>query len=108
MTLLEDPKTAESRSRWSFAHRDHHQIIRQAIQAKLGTVLPDYQLDPIPENDFPGWLNRNDSTHEDMNSALGLQSVNLLDVDFNDDKQRQAWVYLHYQEHFAAAAALGI
>lgn len=108
VTLLEDPKTLEQRAIWSFAHRDHHQQIRQAIQAKGGAVLQDYQLDPISEQDFQGWLQRNSQTHGDMNGALGLQGVDLLDVDFQDDKERQAWVFLHYQEHFNAAAKLGI
>lgn len=107
-TLLEIPKTPEEWNRWSFQNRDHHQQIRQAIQAKLGLNLPEYQLDPINGSNTTVWLQNHAQTHGDMNSALGLQSVDLLDVHFEDPKELEAWAYLHWQEHSNAAIKLGI
>ena len=108
VTLLETPRTSEQRARWSFQHRDAHQQVRQAIQAKGGPVLPDYQLDPIADNDLQGWLQRHSQSHGDANQALGLQGVDLLDVDFNDEKQFAAWIWLNFQEHRAWSSVLGV
>jgi hypothetical protein len=43
-----------------------------------------------------------------MNGQLGLQSVDLEDVDLKDPRQLQAWINFEYQELYAASAALGI
>lgn len=106
--LLESPRTPQDWVRWSFHHRDSHARIRQAIQKQKGIGLPDYQIDPITEEDLKGWLQHNSQLHGDMLGALGIQSEDLLDVDFRDPKQAQAWVFLHYQDHFNAETALGI
>lgn len=106
--LLNVPTSDAEWQIWSFSHRDSHVRIRQAIQTQKGVVLPDYQLDPIFPQDMQGWLQRNSQTHNDMDGALGAQGTDLLDVDFNDEKQVQAWMFSHYQEHFTAEQALGI
>jgi hypothetical protein len=43
-----------------------------------------------------------------MNGVLGLQSADLQDVDIGDDKQFEAWVRLHYNEHQYAELKLEI
>lgn len=70
--------------------------------------LPDYVIDPIPDNDLKGWIERNQELHNDMNGQLGLQGSDLQDVDFDDQKQLQSWVYLHFIEHQSAEQTLGI
>ncbi len=104
----EQAKTEEQWSIWSFHHRLSHAAIRQAIQAQRGLILPDYQLDPVSANDLVGWLQRNAQTHSEMNSAVGTQSQDLLDVDFKQESQFQAWIFSHYQEHYDAENALRI
>lgn len=106
--LLNTPRTDEEWARWSFAHRDSHTRIRQAIQSTKNTMLPDYQLEPIFQQDLQGWLQRNSQMHQDFSGVLGVESFDLLDVDFKDEKSIQAWAYLHYQAHYNAEAALGI
>ena len=106
--LLIAPQNELEWSRWSFAHRDQHNLIRQAIQKLYGVNLPDYQLDPINFADFTSFLDNNQSAHNDMNGVLGLQSSNLEQVDFQNKAQLEAWIYLHRREHEAAAFKLGI
>ena len=65
---------------------------------------PSSTFQKLPED----FLERNQQTHIDMNGQLGLQSVDLEDVDLKDPRQLQAWINFEYQELFAASAALGI
>lgn len=106
--LLETPQTPEEWQRWSFHHRDSHNRIREAVQAKHGVKLADYPIDPITEDDIAGFLQRNSQMHIDFDGVLNLQSNDLLDVDFTDPEQRSAWVFAHYQEHYDAELKLGI
>jgi hypothetical protein len=106
--LLESPRTPEQWLRWSYHHRDSHTRIRQAIQKQKNVNLVEYQLDPIFDQDLQGFLQRNSQSHGDMLSILGIQSEDLLDVDFKDERQAQAWIQLHYYDHFNAETALGI
>lgn len=106
--LLNIPRSPDEWSVWSFNHRDSHQRIRAAIQEKYGATLPDYQLDPIFPQDLQGWLQRNAQSHIDFDGVLELQSSDLLEVDFQNDGESQAWHNLHYQEHYNAELALGI
>ena len=43
-----------------------------------------------------------------MNGVLGLQSADVQDVDLGDPKQMEAWVRIHYLEHYYAESKLGI
>lgn len=70
--------------------------------------LFDYQLDPISFDDVTNWLARNQQAHDDFNQALGLNGVDLEGVDFTDQKQLQAWVYLVWQEMQTAQQQLNI
>lgn len=106
--LLETPRGEEGWNRFTFHNRESHQEIRQAIQAQLGVILPEYQLDPMSGGDTAGWLQRHSQTHGDMNSALKLQSVDLLDVNLNDPRKLEAWQWLHYLEHLNATLVLKI
>lgn len=106
--LLESPRTPEGWIRWSFHHRQSHAAIRDAIQKQKNISLIDYQLDPITQEDLQDWLQRNSQSHSDMLGALGLQSEDLLDVDFRDQQQAQAWIYLHYFDHYTAETTLEI
>lgn len=108
--LLNVPHTKEEWDRFSFAHRDHHNLIRQAIQKQSNGAdnLFEYQLDPIIPNEIQDFLSRNQQSHDDFNEILGIQGVDLEGADFKDKKQLTAWILANYQDHFNAAQALTI
>jgi hypothetical protein len=105
--LWEIPRAPEAWLRWSYHHRNSHDNIRNAIDAR-GGHLPVYPLDPIDGPHIGDFLQYNGQMHSDMNAALGLQGVDLLSVDFNDEAQRTAWVLIHAREHESAELKLGI
>lgn len=107
-SLLSAPHTTQEWQRWSLAHRFDHDLIRQTIQANGGPNLTQYQLDPIPVTDFPSWLERNQQSHIDFTSVIGLQNTDLSTLDPRNDAQLQAWIYVHWLEHQSAHQKLGI
>ena len=54
------------------------------------------------------WLERNQLYHNDMDSVNNLQGSSLIEVDFNEPRQAEAWIYIHWQEHNAAGFKLGV
>jgi hypothetical protein len=108
--LLNVPKTKEDWDVFSLSHRIHHADISRAvlINTSGATQLFEYQLDPIPREALEEWIARNQQAHNDMNAALNLESQDLEDADFKDPQKLRDWIYNHWQEHSAAAQALGI
>lgn len=109
--LLNVPQTAQDWATWGYAHRDDHQIIRDSIQNQFNVNLQNYDIDPVPFEDTVAmfnWLERNQLYHNDFNGTVGLQGSSLLDVDLNDPRQAEAWIYIHWQEHNAAGFKLGV
>jgi hypothetical protein len=102
------PRSASDWLFFAWHHRDSHDRIRDAIKKKYGIDLTDYQVEPISPDDTSGFLQNNSSLHGDMNGMLKLQSADLQDVDFKNEKEVQGWILLHYQEHVNAEQALGI
>ena len=83
-------------------------MIVQALNAQKKLSLIDYLIDPITLDQPQLFLVQNQQYHQDMDSTLGVQASDLEDVDFEDDHQLQAWIYLHWQEHVTAETILGI
>lgn len=106
--LLTVPKSPEDWNIFSFHHRQSHDLIVRAIFQQTGVSLTDYVIDPIALQQPKEWLIANQQFHEDMDSTLNVQGSNLQDVDFKDERQLQAWIYLHWQEHNTAETLLGI
>lgn len=106
--LLVTPRSQQEWEIWSFAHRDNHVVIRQAIQSKIGNNLQEYDLDPIPPTHIEDWLARNQQAHNDMNQALQLQGSDLGTFDFKNPESISSRIYSHYLEHFAANQALEV
>lgn len=108
--LLNVPVTKNDWDIFSFANRNHHDLIRQAIyeQTNGADNLFAYQLDPLPASEVQEYLSRNQQSHDDMNQVLKLQGVDLEGVDVKDKKQLEAWIYIHWLEHQDAALKLGI
>lgn len=93
---------------FSFANADEHFHIAAAIQGKFGIPQVFYILDPIPVSDHTEWLWRHQVMHDNMNLVLGIAGNDLTQVDFKDEQQREAWAWLHAQEHAKATDMLGI
>jgi hypothetical protein len=106
--LLNIPKNENEWDVFAFNNREQNTIIRQAILAQKNINLTEYQLYPIDFTHFDYWLEQNQQAHSDFNSALGLQSSDIEELDPKNDQQLQAWVYLQYQELFSASQALKI
>jgi len=102
------PRSDEDWQVWSTSHRDHTNVIRQAIRQRYGINLPEYQLDPIPFDAPQQWLAWNQGSHDDIDGVLGTQGSDLEDVDFTDANQVQAWIFLHVQEHTNWTDKLGV
>ena len=105
--LYEDPHDPNSWLIWSYHNKESHDRIRAAI-ANLGLRLPDYPVDPISSQHIQDFLQYNSELHSEMNAALGLQSSDLLSVDFNNTEQRLAWIAIHAREHESAELRLGL
>ena len=107
--LLNTPRSEVDWSIWSFANQAAVIEIQRAIVGKGGQQLPQYQLDPISTvDDRLQFLEWNAQTHIDFNGVLGLSGVDLQSVDLDQENQRQAWVFLNYQELYAACSKLGV
>ena len=105
--LENEPKTDSDWKLWAWHHRDSHNRIRAAILRKKGVVLQDFQVEPINPNDMTSFLQNNSNLHNDMNSALGLQSTDLQDANLGNERELTSWIKLHSLEHFYAEAASG-
>ena len=106
--IANTPRSPSQWQLWAFDHRDSHQRIIAAIQSQKGVALTPWQIEPINPNDVVSFLNNNSTLHDDMNRALGQPGSDLQDVDFKDDRQLEAWIKLHYVEHYNAETVLGI
>ena len=106
--VLNVPETSEDWSRWSFNNQDAVNQIRAAIQTQYSLSLPDYQIEPLDFDDIAGWLENNQAAHTAFTGVLGLQSSDLQHTDLADPNQRQAWIYLNYQELSQACQMLKI
>ena len=93
---------------WSLHNREEIDRINQAIEQKFGVNLPAYPLDPINFNQITDWLAYNSQAHIAFNSALNLQSNDLLSVNLRDVRERISWIFTNYQEMLAAQVTLGI
>jgi hypothetical protein len=104
MNVFKDDDTVNL---WGFHHKDSHDRIRTAIRLQGGPALPDYEVFPFDPSD-KGWLERHQQLHRDFTAALGQQSTDLEDVDFQDERLKAAWVQLNFFEHRDAELRLGI
>lgn len=108
-SLLNRPFVSEKEKEyWSWAHWQHHLEIAQAIQAQFGSNLTLYPLYPIPIKNLDSWLLRHQQYHDDMNSVLGLNGVDLQTVNFKQEKEAKIWVQFNFNEHRDAATKLRI
>lgn len=106
--LLEVPRSSQQWARWSQNNRFCCDEINAAILKQYNINLIQYQLDPIPFNNFVQFLENNQAAHTAFNGVLGLQGSDLESVDIRNPAQLEAWVNLVYQELYSARAKLRI
>lgn len=106
--LFNIPTDEITMSRFSFHNRDAHELATDAIFRNTGVTLPLYPIDPIPPDDFPGWLYTHQSMHNSINAALGLTGNDLTDMDPRQLDQLANWIQLHAAEHVTWGNMLGI
>src|SRR5215475_6085630 len=93
-------------NQWAFNHWQDHLEILQAIRKQRGVNLESLAIWPINWNDPKNFLEAHQVMHNDMNGVLRLVGDDLSVVNFVNDDQRNAWIYLNGQEHRAARGVL--
>src|SRR6185437_13591579 len=93
------PQDKTIRQSWIFNHDQEHRFIIAAVKSKKNIVLTEYIMEPFNEDDPQGWLARHQSAHNDFNTLVGYSGTDLEDVDFKNEKEREAWTWFHWQEH---------
>ena len=106
LNLYTVPVSSSDFDIFSRSNADHHLQIITALASKIGLVI--YQLDPMPPEDLPSWLRRHQQAHNDVNGFLNVNGVDLSDVNFEDQKEMEAWTALHANEHFTWATTTGV
>lgn len=105
--LFNPPENEQALTVYTFNHMDAIRRINAAIFDQKGVDLPLYNLDPIWP-DQASWLRQLQQAHNDFTSVLGIDGVDLTDVDFNDPAQTASWVRLNGEEIRQAFELLGI
>lgn len=105
--ILYPSPTVGGHEEWTFANYQHHLAILAGMGRRFDQNFTLYRLWPAPQEALQGFLDQHQQQHNEMNAALGLPSRDLNTVDFTNDKQRDAWMWLHFLEHLNAAKALG-
>ena len=100
------PSTLEELNAWSFAHMAHHRDIIARIYQLQGLVLPEYSLDPIDPLNPTVWEYSHQAMHNDQNTVLGIQGNDLSSINWQDENELAAWIFLNFNEHYQAGAIL--
>ena len=107
--LYNVPRTSAEISIWSFANRDSHNLIVQALQTKKNTTgLLTFVLDPLPTVDYSNFLLRHQLMHNQMDAVLHIGGNDFTGINFDDPQSLQFLWFLHANEHTLAHARLGI
>lgn len=106
--LANVPNSPETLSSWSFAHAAHHRDIIAAIYRTKQIKLIEFPLDPMILENPGAWGYNHQSMHSQMDEILGINPFDLTDVNWDDQSQRAAWIWLNFQEHLQASNKLGI
>lgn len=104
--LANVPSSREAMAQWSFSHAAHHRDVIRVIYQMTGENLPEYVLDPFNFSDT--FDDQHQTMHNDVNRILGIGGRDLTEVDWKDEGQRTAWIWLNFQEHYQWAGILGV
>ena len=106
--ICEQPETPVDWRAWSFAHMAHHRDVFRAIYQRDSVSLTLYLLDPIIEDNLGNWLYQHQTMHQQMDALLGIAGYDLLGLDWEDPDALAEWISLNGDEHYQAAAILGV
>ena len=107
-SLINVPKTQNEWNAWSLNHKIQHDNINRAILLKKGKTLTGYVIDPIDLQSPDIFLQNNAQIHTDVCSVLNVSGSDLFEINWQDKKQVENWIYLHWQEHSSFNTALGL
>lgn len=107
-SLYNIPRDQKGMNQFSFANQDQHRQIIDRISALYGKNLTEYVIDPIDISDPGAFLYQHQQMHNDMDAVLGIAGNDFTDLDFRQVDQVTAWIQQHANEHYLAAAKLGI
>ena len=106
--LILPPPTVTGFDEWGFAHFQHHLAIISAIAQQKQIRLPVQQIWPVSLRNVETWLEAHQFMHNEMNAVLKVQGNDLSTFDWRDDKQREGFFYLNFQEHRSCAQNVGL
>lgn len=106
--LLNIPREPSEWDIWSFALDQNVRDITAALRSQRGIALPAYQLYPIPTEAVTEWLERMSTVLGDICGELKIQAADVENVDLEDERERQAWVWQVFSEVNAARGVLKI
>ena len=102
--LFSVPRNQREAGMWSFSHMDHHRNMIRVVQAQFGITLPEYAIDPFG-NDV-AYVHQ--QMHNDLDPIIGVSGYDLTEVNWKDQNQRAAWIYLNATLHQQEGAILGV
>lgn len=105
--LLNVPQAPTDWDSWSFNLDQNLRDITQALREKKGVNIGQQQVYPMIA-DVTLWLERVSGVIDDICQNLGIQSQDVENVDLEDERERQAWVFTVAVELKAAREALKI
>ena len=107
--LYNTPREATGWLEWSGVNQlDHFEIARQIFAKFQQQQIIVTPIDPMPLRSdlLPAWALAHQAIHTQQNAILGITGSDLTGVDLRRPQEVAIWVFLHAQEHAAAAAAL--
>lgn len=104
--ILYPAPTPEGMEEWWLNNYAHHRAINAAANSR-GARIGEYAIYPVKQENIGDFLQQHQRWHADMCASLDLTGTDLSSVDLTNERERDAWMFLHYQEHLAAATVLG-
>lgn len=99
------------RGRWEIGHyREHVNFLLAFVQQTPSITIPDYPLLRIGEspNEQKFWKNAHQEIHEAIRGYLGIDGIDLSEVDLNKPDSLYSWFTDHNAEHALILQALGL
>ena len=106
--LLNIPHDQGSWDIWAFTLDRNIAEITQAIKTQLNVQLPVDQLYPIPATAITEWLLSVSVAIGDIAGVLKINAADVENVDLQDERAKQAWIWQIFQEVQAARSILKI
>lgn len=96
---------------WLHAHVRHHEALIDSLNATFDASLsltgPLWPVDVQNENEMRVWNRVHLDAHNNMNDLLGIPGQDISAPNFKDPDALDAWIYLHFTMHQAAANRCG-